>query len=58
MKRQYGCLDRKAVIHDSKVRGLVAKVRELNPEIRFDYCFIHREIIFPDTAVFFFHEFI
>jgi hypothetical protein len=26
-----------------KVRGFVAKVREVNPEIRFDHCLIHRE---------------
>jgi hypothetical protein len=26
-----------------KLKGLKAKVREVNPEIRFDYCFFHQE---------------
>jgi hypothetical protein len=28
-----------------KARGFKAKVREVNPEIRFDHCFLHREAI-------------
>jgi hypothetical protein len=28
-----------------KVKGFEAKVREVNPEIRFDHCFVHREAI-------------
>jgi hypothetical protein len=29
-----------------KVKGLKTKVHEVNPEIRFDHCFLHREAIF------------
>jgi hypothetical protein len=28
-----------------KVKGFKAKVREVNPEIRFDHCFLRREVI-------------
>jgi hypothetical protein len=28
-----------------KVKGFKPKVREVNPEIRFDHCFLHREEI-------------
>jgi predicted GTPase len=29
-----------------KVKGFKARVREVNPEIRFDHCSLHREAIF------------
>jgi hypothetical protein len=34
----------------SEVRGFVVKVRELNPEMRFDHCLIHREAIVAKTS--------
>jgi hypothetical protein len=31
------------------VRGFVAKMRKVNPEIKFDHCLVHREVTIANT---------
>jgi hypothetical protein len=38
------CIDGAASM-TGKVKGFKAKVREVNPEIKFDHCFLHRKVI-------------